>query len=576
MTAEQIEKMKAYAATLVKQQDAVYNNLVKMTEDPMPVQTKFLLQNLQDNKDTEYGKKYDFANIKTIEDYQKKVPITDFTAYVPFIDRMVKGERNLTTAYELEIYNKSSGTSGEMKKIPMTKKASEVFYRYTNDLQSGVLRAKGIEPVSIGAMIMQITPELEILEDGVPYGSLSDSLLHTRWDAVQRTTVSLKEAVFAKPGTNTRYIQARSVLASKELSRITCSFVSYILDFFRYIEHNWQLVIKDMRQGTIDESIEMDEDTRQSLLKQLKPMPERADELEAIFSQGFESPFAKKVWPKLSYIAGAMTGSFKEFSMKLRERYIGPDVDFFCRGVSASEGSFSQPLDVNSYDSVLLPDSVFYEFLPQVDGKSDLSNPLTLDKLQVGENYELVVTNLSGFYRYRMGDVFEVKGMYNKTPLVEFAYRANKTVDLVTERTTEQMLLKAAALTAQKCGYDLVNSSLYPDTERMGYTFYIEMDRVPQNLTEQQVRDTLESSLIEVNTYIEEALAKKELAPVEVHFSQPETAILYREMVAMRGAAIGQQKPVTVISTEAQRKFFNGLTDSLDEIKAVCGCVKNA
>lgn len=72
----------------------VHESLDIMTNDPMKYNTEFLMKILEDNKDTEYGQKYDFENIKTIEEYQKKVPITDYDSYADYIYRMTeKGEK---------------------------------------------------------------------------------------------------------------------------------------------------------------------------------------------------------------------------------------------------------------------------------------------------------------------------------------------------------------------------------------------------------------------------------------------------------------------------------------------------
>ena len=73
---------------------------------------------------------------------------------------------------------------------------------------------------------------------------------------------------------------------------------------------------------------------------------------------------------------------------------------------------------------VLIPDGGFYEFIPARD--SYAGRTLTIDELEVGENYEIIVTNLSGFYRYRLQDVIRVTGFYNETPLVRFVYRKNQ------------------------------------------------------------------------------------------------------------------------------------------------------
>ena len=37
--------------------------------------------------------------------------------------------------------------------------------------------------------------------------------------------------------------------------------------------------------------------------------------------------------------------------------------------------------------------------------------------------YEIVITNSSGFYRYRLGDIVEVVGFFNQVPLIDFLFR---------------------------------------------------------------------------------------------------------------------------------------------------------
>ena len=41
----------------------------QMTRNPMEVQTRLLLELLEENQNTEYGKKYGFGDIKSIEEY---------------------------------------------------------------------------------------------------------------------------------------------------------------------------------------------------------------------------------------------------------------------------------------------------------------------------------------------------------------------------------------------------------------------------------------------------------------------------------------------------------------------------
>ena len=253
-------------------------------------------------------------------------------------------------------------------------------------------------------------------------------------------------------------------------------------------------------------------------------------------------------------ICCAASGTFKEYAAKLQKRYTG-NISFYRRGVGASEGVFSVATEFDSYSSSLIPDSVFYEFLPE-DKEAVSKNLVTLDKLEVGKRYKLYITNLSGFYRYYMGDVFEVKGSYNKTTTVEFLYRADKTVSLMGEKTSEVALLTAAQSTSSECGFNLVGSTVYPDIDNSRYIFLIEANNLPKNFYLKKARDLLEKELAKDNPSMGDKVKKGFLSATVLKLLKQGTFILYKENLQMKGYPPSQIKPVTVISNEVQRKFF--------------------
>lgn len=61
----------------------------------------------------------------------------------------------------------------------------------------------------------------------------------------------------------------------------------------------------------------------------------------------------------------------------------------------------------------------------------------------MGGLYELVVTTLSGLYRYRIGDVVKVVRFHNSCPVIEFQYRQGQILNMRSEKTTETMMYEA-------------------------------------------------------------------------------------------------------------------------------------
>lgn len=347
------------------------------------------------------------------------------------------------------------------------------------------------------------------------------------------------------------------------------SFCGFALEVLRYIEDNWELLVEDIRKGTVDESIEFADGVREIIEAKVKPMPERAQQLSEIFEQGFDEPFAPKVWPNMQYFVGAATGTFKEYWIKCKERYLGPDIPILARGVAASEGVFTEAFELNNFNSVIIPEANFYEFIEVTDDEPDLENLKFLDELEMGKKYELVITNLSGFYRYRMRDVFLITGKYNNTPTIEYQYRADKMVSIMGEKTTEIALRRAAEDTAKECGFDLIDCSVYPDLDNTRYVYLMEIAKIPQELTKEQLRNSLENNLAKANPSMGDKVNKGLCKPTEVLFLQPETYLLYRDLMLMKGYSVGQLKPINVVSNEMQRKFLFGLQEDFDELKNI-------
>lgn len=57
--------------------------------------------------------------------------------------------------------------------------------------------------------------------------------------------------------------------------------------------------------------------------------------------------------------------------------------------------------------------------------------------------YEVVISNVSGLYRYRFGDVIRVVGFMNEAPIVQFMYRQGQLLNVRGEKTSEKLFYDA-------------------------------------------------------------------------------------------------------------------------------------
>ena len=555
-----------------RQGHEVLEAFVEETKQPMELTTKLLMKLLDDNKDTEYGKKYDFANIKTIEDYQKKVPVVVYDDLAPYLERMMDGERNILTAYGYDHFNETSGTVGAPKVVPMTAEQSDVYERYNYLLMYGILRDKVDADWMNGRGFCTSSGTYRTLPSGLTVGEASSKMAdHIKGgrdalDEMVRTMyTSPLEGLNPEDGVDSKYIHTRFALMDRDVRGMITGFYSVIVLFLRYIEDNYELLIHDIETGTISDEINMSDETRASLLKKIEPMPERAAELREAFKDGVDSPWVRKVWPHFSYMTGAGGDGFEVYDRLIKEHYTGEGLQHVYSGVTASEGLWSVPSGINDYDSILAPAAAFVEFLP-VEAGDDFSKCLTMDKLEEGKIYELIITNLSGFWRYRMSDAVIVTGFYNKTPKVQFMYRVNRTINLAEEKTTEKALQIAVEKTCDELGIDLADFSVYPNTDITPnrYDFLIEPLHEIRKFDMKKLQDTVFKYLCEANPVYFDCYDDHWLDKPEVYFLQPETSLLYRDMMVFRGASLNQLKPVRVIMNERQRKFFFGLIQEMD------------
>ena len=539
------------------------NGLKEQSLHAMEENEALLMQILSDNKDTEIGRKYDFASIKTVEEYQKRLPVTTYDDYADYVLRNVhNNEDHLMTAYPIKIYCETSGSLGNPKIIPMTENTIRIHQKY-NSAISDAIKDLSLDPDwKKGHVMTLLESKMVEMKKGKEYGSLSAIFMQQAKDILPLISCTPIEAIFPDGNTDTRYLQARFGLATPDLVQISSTFLSFAAEILRYIENHWQMIVDDIEAGTIHRDIRMSDSVRESLMQKISPMPERAAELRAVFEKGFDTPFATKVWKNLKLIGGVGTGAFEIYEKKIRERYVDDHVKFYFSGLNSTEGLFSVPLFMDDKKSAIVPHSMFYEFLP-VDAHDDFSQIVTLDKVEIGKDYEIIMTNLNGLYRYRMRDCIRIMDKYNELPMIQFQYRLDQVADIIDDHTEEIAFTRTALDTASQLGLDLIDYSVYPDRDAPlpRYVYFMEFANLPKEITREQIRQTVHKNLEKYSPDIQSYLEKGIGAPTELHILQPETYMLYQDLMVLKGRNPAQIKPVHIITNEFHYRFFSKLIE---------------
>ena len=553
--------MKKRGANALRHLDEVSRRAVSASEET-------LLKILKDNADTEYGKKYDFAGISSIDEYRKKVPFSNYDDYAPYIERMINNdEEDLITSYPVRHYALSSGSVGVPKHIPVTQATLDNYAIYGASILFGVMdeyfRNTTGKSYKDGFCLNTIEAPPMVTENGIPKGPISGTCMRVFADHLLSFMTSPAELVFPTESMDSKYLKLRFALANRKVTCMTSAFMTSLVDLMTWLESNWEEMCDDIEKGVIGESVMISPKLRRKFESMFEPDPKRADELREEFKKGFDE-IVIRIWPDFQWLGAIGTGGFSQYTQKMR-KYTGRNVPYSFLNYAASESLMAVARRTGEDGFVLLPDGGFYEFIP-ADADDD-ETTLTIDQLEEGKDYEIVVTNLSGFYRYRIKDVVRVKGFYNESPMVSFLYRKNQMISIAGEKTNEEALRWTIERFQDETGLLITDYSVYADTDSKPgrYVLLMEPDKEIDESKLQEYRDVAEKLLGQANPSFGQKIMNGTLGKTKLCITQQETYMLYRDVMIMKGVSQNQLKPVRAIDTPMKEKFFFNLIETETE-----------
>lgn len=457
----------------------------KECEDANRISRQTLWTILQENKDTEYGKKHDFAHIKDLEDY-RKLPITEYKDYEDDIACMMQGEDNILTAYPVEYFLTSSGST-KQKLIPMTKKGLnhgfDVFYGVALPDEEEWEKEKHLHTSIVRT------------ERGDNITFLSNAHF---WNEREKANgffdkfVGGEELMFSGEIGDLWYMKLWLALSEPGLKSIYSIYQYDILLLLQYFKEHWQDILRDMRAGSIPEEIDISWKIKEKLLKIPLPKEDWFVFVQEECEKGFEG-IVERIWKNCCMINGIGGKVFGTQEQNLRF-YLGkiPIHNFV---YASSEAPIGIALEEESDSYVCIPHGCFVEFLPLEEEGEDTK---WIGELEVGKQYELIITNFCGFYRYRLWDVVEVTGFYGKAPKIRFAFRKNLAVNIAGEKTNLAMIAEVIRETTEATDATITEYSVCVDESVMPnrYCFFLEGD---VTCKEEVYADMLDKSLCNKN-----------------------------------------------------------------------------
>lgn len=440
---------------------------------------------------TEWGKKYDYASIRTYEDFKKRLPIQTYEEIKPYVARLRAGEQNLLWPSEIRWFAKSSGT--------------------TNDKANSFRSAKSLCKTLI-----------------IKAGKM---LLPSIWESIPKAVFFRKGLILG--GSHSPNLNSNHSLVG-DLSAILIQNVHPLVNYIRVPSKEIALMsefepkMEAIANSTIHANVTNLSGVPSWMLVLVKHI------LEKTGKQSLE-----EVWPNLEvFFHGGV--AFTPYREQYRQ-VIKSSKMHYVETYNASEGYFGTQNDPNDPAMLMMIDyGVFYEFIPLEDVGKENPRICCLEEVELNKNYAMVISTSAGLWRYMIGDT--VKFTNNRPYKFVITGRTKHFINAFGEElivdNAEKGLSKACAAT----GAQIVDYSAAPvfmdEHAKCRHQWLIEFAKMPDDLD--KFAKILDDTLKEVNSDYE-AKRQNDLAlqPLEIIVARRN---LFHDWLDSKGKLGGQHK----------------------------------
>lgn len=422
---------------------------------PSQFQHRIFKNLIETAKHTVFGKDHDFASIKTYEDFKVRVPVRDYEELKPYVEQVVEGKSDILWKGVPAYFAKTSGTTSGTKYIPITKDSIPNHINSArNALLSYVNETGNASFLDGGLIFLSGSPELD-QKAGINTGRLSGIVNH-HVPGYLRTN--------QKPTYQTNCIE------------------------------DWETKLDKIVDETIGEGM--------TLISGIPPWVQMYfDRIEARTGKKI-----KDVFPNFSvFVYGGV--NFEPYRAKLFES-IGKKIASI-ETYPASEGFIAYQDSQQAEGLLMLLNSgIFFEFIPAEEYFNENRSRITIDDVELGKNYALVINSNAGLWGYSIGDTIK---FVSKNPYrIVVSGRIKHFISAFGEHVIGEEVEKAMKLTMNKFPeVELVEFTVAPQvTPREGmphHEWLIEFSVVPNSLESFSLE--LDNHLRQLNVYYDDLIA---------------------------------------------------------------------
>ena len=435
---------------------------------------------------TEFGKDHDFANIKSHEDFVKRVPLRDYEAFKPYIEKIKEGKHNILWKGQPIYFAKTSGTTSGVKYIPITKESIPNHINTARNALLCYMAETGNTKFADGKLIfLSGSPELERV-GGIPTGRLSGIVNH----------------------------HVPKYLRSNQLPSFTTNCIE-----------EWEEKLDKIVEETIRQDM--------TLISGIPPW------MQMYFDRLIEKS-GKKVGELFPHFSVMVQGgvNFEPYKATLYES-IGRPVDCI-ELFPASEGFFAFQ-DSQKEPGLLLNTNsgIFFEFVPAAEIFNENPTRLTLRDVKVGENYALIISSNAGLWGYNIGDTvkFVSTNPYRLVVTGRTKHFISAFGEHVIGEEVEAALLQAANEEHIHITEFTVAPRISTDAGKSFHEWFIEFENKPEDIA--AFARKIDDNLRNRNVYYDDLIAGNILQRLKISPIQKNGFIDYMKSIGKLG---GQNK----------------------------------
>ena len=441
----------------------VTSRIYKQSNNAIKVQQNLLKKLISQAEYTAFGKDHNFSTIKSYEDFKKHVPVCDYEALKPYVERVVKGEKDVLWKGQPLYFAKTSGTTSGVKYIPLTKESMPTHISAArNALLHYIDETQKSEFLGGKMIFLQGSPELGDT-NGIKTGRLSGISAHYVPKYLMKNRL---------PSWETNCIE------------------------------DWETKVEAVIDETINENMTL-----------IGGIPSW---VQMYFERIVERTGKKvgEVFPNFNlFVYGGV--NYEPYRNKF-EDLIGRKVDAI-ELYPASEGFISYQ-DSQDEDGMLLlvNNGIFYEFIPSEEFFDKDPTRISIADVQLGVNYVIVLNTNAGLWGYNIGDTVEFVSLNPPRILVtgRIKHFISAFGEHVIGKEVERAINSQTENTSVRINEFTVAPQILPESGLPYHEWFIEFENKPKDLT--GFAQKIDASLQQQNTYYFDLLTGKVLQPLVI------------------------------------------------------------